>query len=59
MKQLDLFEVTGARLGFSRRILYADGGNAVFCQRQACEPGSHLGFAGSHLGAIWLKPCQY
>jgi hypothetical protein len=46
MKQLDLFEVTGARLGFSRRILYADGGNAVFCQRQACEPGSHLRFAG-------------
>jgi hypothetical protein len=33
---------------FFRRLAYAGGGSAVFRQRQMCEPGSHLWFAGSH-----------
>lgn len=42
----------GARLGSSRRILYAGGGSAIHRQRQKCEPGSHPErFAGSHSGS--------
>lgn len=43
-----LFNSMPARLGSSRRLAYAGGGSAGFRQRQMCEPGSHLGFAGSH-----------
>ena len=37
-----------AQLGSYRRLASAGGGSAGFRKRHTREPGSHLGFAGSH-----------